>query len=250
MFEKIAGQDNLRLPAWSAFPIVVLCLMATFVSSACDDKPQPAAQEALPVGSIWILDSLDGRPLIEGSVVTMRVYVDSVGGSDGCNAYGGRFEVEIPLFDADGLLSPSGFDRTEMDCHEPEGVMEQADAYHSAFLQGKRYSVDDDVLEIFDDAGPASLVFVRPAALPKRSIELAGTAWRVLSEGDAELEERAATIVFLDDRLVTGVTSCRAYRASYSTSDGSINFPSTGMLSFTQSCSDDARRQEGEYTTF
>ena len=297
MYDKIAGLNNLRRSAWSIYCITVLCLIATSASSACDDKPQPAAaptptspltstithtptptgsptpastptaivgltvpspvsaspseatQEALPVEGIWLLDSLDGRPLIEGSVVTLRVKVDSVGGSDGCNRYGGQTEKGSP-FDADGAFSPSGFDRTEMLCLEPEGVMEQADPYHSAFLQGKRYSVVDDRLKIFDNAGTARLVFVRQAAFPERLIDLAGTAWRLLMEGDTEGEARAATLAFLDDRLVTGVTACRAYRATYSTSEGSIRFPSIGMLSFTQSCPEESRRLEGEYTDF
>ena len=248
---KTAGLNNLRRSAWSILCIIVLCLIATSVSSACDDKPQPVSQGALAVEGIWLLDSLDGRPLIEGSVVTLRVKVDSVGGSDGCNRYGAQTEKGSP-FDADGAFSPSGFAVTEMLCHEPEGVMEQADTYHSAFLQGKgkRYSVEDDHLKIFDNAGTARLDFVRQAALPERLIDLAGTAWRALMEGDTEGDARTATIAFLDDRLVTGVTACRAYRATYSTSEGSIRFPSIGMLSFTTSCPEESRRLEGEYTDF
>ena len=91
--------------------------------------------------------------------------MDSAGGNDGCNHYGGQAGKGSP-FKSDWVLSPSGFDRTTMSCPEPVGVMDQADAYYSAFLQGKSYRVVDDRLEILDDSGKIRLVFVRWAAFP------------------------------------------------------------------------------------
>ena len=107
-----------------------------------------------------------------------------------------------------------------------------------------------DRLEIFDRGGAARLVFVREAPLSGRPIDLGGTAWRLLMEGETGGDLRAPTLAFLDDRLVTGVTACRAYLATYSKSEGSVRFPSQSMLPSPQSCPEQSRRLEGEYGDF
>ena len=127
--------------------------------------------------------------------------------------------------------------------------MDQADAYTSALMQGERYRVVDDRLEILGSGDEATLVFIREKPLPGHPDDLAGTAWRLLAEDDAKGEARATTIAFLDDRLATGATACRDYLATYNAADGSVDFDSTGMLG-TQSCSGESRTLEGNYTDF
>ena len=46
------------------------------------------------------------------------------------------------------------------------------------------------------------------------------------------------------------MTACRAYLAEYSTSEGSVRFPSLSMLRSNQSCPEEPRRLEGEYGDF
>ena len=208
------------------------------------------AQTALPGDATWILDSLDGRPIIENSFVTLKIDEDLLVGYDGCNSYGGRFEDGRPIADAVGMFSGPPMARTQRDCAEPEGVTEQADAYVSVLMQGERYRVVGDRLEIFDSGDATRLVFVRQAHLPGRPINLGGTAWRLMIEGDADGDTRAATLAFLDDRLVTGVTACRAYLATYSNSEGSVRFPSQSMLRTPQPCPEELRRLEGEFGDF
>ena len=117
--------------------------------------PAPAsasapAQTALPGHATWVLDSLDGRPLIEESIVTLKVDENWFGGFDGCNSYGGRSEDGTSIADADGMFSGPPHEKTVMGCVEPEGIMDQADAYTSALMQGQRFRVVGDRLEIFD----------------------------------------------------------------------------------------------------
>ena len=188
------------------------------------------AQTALPGHATWVLDSLDGRPLIDESIVTLKVDENWFGGFDGCNSYGGRSEDETSIADADGMFSNPPLERTAMECVESEGIMDQADAYTSAPIQGERFRVVGDRLEIFDRGGEARLVFVREAPLSGRPNDLGGTAWRLLTEGGTNGDLRAATLAFLDDRLATGATACRAYLATYSISEGSVRFPSQSML--------------------
>ena len=211
--------------------------------------PAPA-QTALPGHATWVLDSLDSRPLIEESIVTLKVDENRLGGFDGCNSYGGQSEDGESIADADGMFSGPPLEKTAMDCVEPEGIMDQADTYASALMQGQSFRVVGDRLEIFDRGGAARLVFVREAPLSGRPIDLGGTAWRLLMEGATGGDLRAPTLAFLDDRLVTGVTACRAYLATYSKSEGSVHFPSQSMLPSPQSCPEQSRRLEGDYGDF
>ena len=152
------------------------------------------------------------------------------------------------------MFSGPPIGRTQRDCAEPEGVTEQSDAYVSVLMQGERYRVVGDRLEIFDSGDAARLVFARQVPLPGGPINLGGTAWRLMIEGDADGDTRAATLAFLDDRLVTGVTACRGflatYGATYSQSEGSVRFPSQSMLEFQQPCREESRRLEGEFGDF
>ncbi len=94
--------------------------------------------------------------------------------------------------------------------------------------------------------GAARLVFVRQVPLPGDPVDLQDAGWRLLEQGDTG----AATMSLLDDRLVIGVTACRAYIATYDRTEGCVRFPSTSMLSSMHSCPEDDRRMEGEFTDF
>ncbi len=199
----------------------------------------------------WVLETLDGRPIIEESTITLRVGDSWIDGIDGCNSYGGRSEEGAPVAGADGVLSIPPFGATQMLCPEPEGVMDQADAYIAALAQGERFVVADDRLEVLDSGGATRLIFVRRAPLPGSPFDLKGTAWRLIIEGDAMDGARAPTLAFLDHRLVTGATACRSYVATHRASEGALRFPGKGMLgSSRQPCTKNERTLEGEFTDF
>ena len=171
-------------------------------------------------------------------------------GFDGCNHYGGRSKDGAPIADADGRFSVQDGFRTERLCPEPQGIMDQADAYISALWRGERFRIVDDRLEVLDSGGATRLVFVKQELLPGHPVELEGTGWRLLIEADAMDGVRAPTLAFLDDRLVAGATACRSYVATYQPSEGSLRFPGTSMVGSPQSCGKDARILEGEFTDF
>ena len=211
----------------------------------------PSADTELAGEATWVLESLDGRPVIEGSVITLRIGDNWFDGIDGCNSYGGRSEDGARIAAADGTFTVAGADKTAMLCPEPEGVMDQADAYITALVQGEKFRITDDRLEILDSSGAARLVFVRQAPLSGSPMDLEGTAWRLLEEGDTDGDVRAPTMVFLDDRLLTGVTACRPYAAFYRTSNGNIRFPAVSMLTRDESsCPDESRTLQYDYTDF
>ena len=210
---------------------------------AGDATPAPPVQ---PSDGIWVLESIDGQPVIENSFVMLNVNEDLATGFDGCNRYGGQSVDGAPVFDVHGKFSAPPGPRTQMDCAVPEGLMDQADAYFSILMRLDTFRISGDRLEILDSEGATRLVFVRQAQLPGDLIDLQGAQWRLINQGDA----RAATMSFLNDRLVTGVTACRAYLATYRRTEGGIRFPSMSMLTYTHSCSEDASRMEGEFGDF
>ena len=128
--------------------------------------------------------------------------------------------------------------------------MEQGDAYISALMQGERYRIAGDRLEIMDGEGVVRLVFVSQA-LAGQPADLSGTSWRLITDDDVDHNEGETTLNF-NGRMVLGSTACRDYLAwySYAKSDGSMDFSRTSMLGSDESCSESARMLEGEYRSF
>ena len=233
-------------------------------ASSGDDLPVAAltpAGSVKPVNTassgdgIWVLDLVDGRPVIEERVVTLRIIGNGLDGYDGCNRYGGLSvegtEDETLVFGADGVFSRPPFARTEKGCYfldhaNPNVVMDQADAYFSALTRGERYRVAGDRLEILDGEGATRLVFVREAPLPGQPVDLGGTSWRLITDDDVDNDERLTTLIF-NGRQVTGSTACGDYLASYEMSEGSVSFPSRSGLGSVESCSELDLRRAGEY---
>ena len=120
-----------------------------------------------PGDGVWLLELLDGQPIIEKSVVRMRINGDQIEGFDGCNHYQGPIyagPIEdrngTPVASPDGVFSlPPSYAVSDVGCEESR--VSQADEYWSALTQGERYRVVDDRLEILDGEGATRLVFVR-----------------------------------------------------------------------------------------
>lgn len=228
-------------------PVATPSLDPTNVAVAPTDHVQ------LSGNGIWILESLDGDPIVEDSFVQVEIDENRADGYDGCNWFGGSSEDGTPVADKSGLFSFPLSARTARLCEEPSGVMEQSDAFFSALGQGETYRAAGERLEIIDDVGDVRLVFVKHVPLEGRVVELSETAWRLVEDDvHAPAASNAATMAFLDDRLVIGNTACRPYLATYSSTDGAVQFPSQSMLerSIWQSCSDKDRMLEGEFTDF
>ena len=207
--------------------------------------PGPAE---LSDGTVWVLEFLHDKPPVENTFITLSVKADRFGGSAGCNSYGGRSEGGSPIARAGGAFSTPPIERTVMGC--PAAIIDQENAYLKALRKAKKFRVIGDKLEILDTAGDATLVFIKQETLPGNPIELAGTQWRLLAEGDWEEDAPAVTLFFLDDYRAAGVAACRDYFATYGASEGRIGFPWMSMVgSSYPSCSDEIRSQEGRFTT-
>ena len=171
----------------------------------------------------------------------------------GAIATEGYLRRKLAVAGADGVFSRPPLLLTEkycfvMDHADPDVIVDQADAYISALIQGERYRVVGDRLEILDGEGATRLVFVREAPLPGQPVDLGGTSWRLITDDDVDNDERVTTLIF-NGRQVTGSTACGDYLASYEMSEGSVRFPSHGsMLGSVESCSELDRRRSGEFT--
>ena len=253
---------------------VIHLLLAVAVLSvlACDDSPTaptpvPAAEQQgggdqtwiqagsvkqldqpTPDGATWVLELVGGSPLIDGTFASLTIRGDGYGGFDGCNSFGGRSEDGALVAKPDGTFSAPDAAQTLMLCEGPNGIMEQADAYTDALLQGERFRVVGDRLEILDGAGEVVLALVRQAPLPGRPVDLVGTTWQLVVEDYEGHDVRAPTLAFLNEHIAAGVTVCRGYVAAYSVSEGRIRFPSLGMTGSTESCANELMRVEGRYT--
>ena len=205
------------LPLATSIPVEAVKPVQT--ESPGDDTPVAASTPAGPVepvnmagpaDGVWFLELLDGQPVIEEKVVTLRINGDQIEGIDGCNRYGGpvyagpkedRTPVAgTPVASADGVFSAPPLPRTEKGCYltdhaNPEVIMDQGDAYISALMQGERYRLAGDLLEILDSEGVVRLVLVSQA-LRGRPSDLRGTSWRLVTNDDVASDERMTTMIF------------------------------------------------------
>ena len=207
-------------------------------------------ESASPEGVTWVLETLHGEPVIDGTFVWLWLEGNTYEGVDGCNNYGGVNQHGTPVVGEDGGFNPASMAVTAMLCESPAGVMEQADEYLRLLgRQGQTLRVEGDHLEILDWSGQVGLVFVRQAPLAGHPVELSGTAWELVPGESAGEDVRAATLVFLDERHAVGITACRGYVASYRVSRERLNSWESGMTESGRSgCAEEARRQEGQFT--
>ena len=211
------------------------------------ETPKIEAAE-IPNGIKWVLETVDGSPLLDDTFASLTVRGDWYGGFDGCNSFGGRTEDGTPIARADGTFTAPAGASTAMLCEQPAGLMEQTSSYVRALWRGETYRLGGDQLEILDGTGATRLVLVRQEPLLGRPVDLVGTAWQLVAEDDEDRDARAPTLAFLTEHIVAGVTACRGYVAEYKLSDGRIRFPSLGMTGSAESCAVELLLIEGDYT--
>ena len=105
-------------------------------------------------GTSWVLTSLNGSRPMEGIQVTLVFEDGEISGSAGCNSYFGAYTIE----GADGLAF-SGIGSTLMACLEPEGIMDQEQAYFTALGSVAYYFKLGSMLMMLDAEATPLLVF-------------------------------------------------------------------------------------------
>ena len=228
-----------------------LGLLAMSVACGGDGSSQSPFEIPNPEGVTWVLQTMYGEPVLDGTFVWLRLDGDGYEGLDGCNRYGGQSGNGTQVVGADGEFNALPIFVNQAECEFPAGVMEQSDEYRRLLArQGQSLRVKGDRLEILDWAGEVGLVFVRRVPLPGKPVELAGTGWQLVVKDSADESVRAATLAFVDDHLAVGTTACRGYTAYYRAWDGRGTFPATSMTEYgtSSSCAGESRSQEGQFT--
>jgi len=167
-------------------------------------------------GTAWILVELDAeQPLIGASITAEFDEQGRVGGTSGCNSYGGQYQARGESMTIGALAG------TLMACAEP--VMAQESAFLAALGATASFSISGDRLSLHDSGGDARLVF------QAQSTALNGTSWTVLSYNNGEqavvsvVEATEVTVRFDESGQITGNAGCNDYSASYQISDDSIS---------------------------
>ena len=209
------------------------------------DYQSAFASSGIPNGVRWNLESLDGKPLLEGTFIALTVDGNSYGGGDGCNSFGGRTESALPVAEKNGSFMGSAIPLAETMalCVSPDGsddIMKQAEAYKRAVRSGRAFQIDGDRLKILDGSGEVRVVFVRRPTLPGQPFELAGTQWRMVDEDGEYGDAPVATLAFLNEHLAGGTTACRDFVLDYRVSEGGkLSFSGRGRYGPADSCTEE-----------
>jgi heat shock protein HslJ len=173
-------------------------------------EPQSAAADL--DGSEWVLLTLNGQSLVEGTHITLSFDGAEARGYAGCNGYGSHGGV----FAGPGRLKErKEVAQTVRLCLDPEGVIEQEEAYMGALQAAVSYRLDGDRLELSDGSGRATLIYQRRTGERTNPADLIGTKWQLVSlDGDSLIPGTTITIVFLPGEA-TGSAGCRDYAARY-----------------------------------
>ena len=93
----------------------------------------------------WTLVSYANNPPVEGTIVSLQFKDGQISGNAGCNHYGGSYKI------SGQTISFSDIYATEMFCSDPQGVMDQEQAYLAALKAVERFDLAANVLTIFTD---------------------------------------------------------------------------------------------------
>jgi heat shock protein HslJ len=190
--------------------IVVLSLAALPVRSYAADPNRL-------IGTQWKLlrygaENAPVSPVGEQSI-TLIFGADSIGGSGGCNTYGGSYRVDGTTISFSNIFS------TLIAC-EPEEIAKQEQAYFRALRTATEFRFADGLLIIGYGTGE-TLVFTR-------LLTFADSTWRLIaiespSAGLELTQERAITLKLTADGA-GGSSGCNTYRTTPTYREDSISF--------------------------
>jgi heat shock protein HslJ len=189
-------------------------------------------QEATPLlGTTWELMGYNNgkggfASAIAGTEITALFGEDGqLSGSAGCNTYHTAYEIGGNPAAASGSISiPGPVASTMMMCGEPEGIMEQEQAYLAALESARTYEIEGAQLTIYDAQGTRALSFT---AL--ESVSLLGPTWLVTRYNNGKggytsaLLDTEITAMFGEDGSLTGSAGCNNYTSSYEVEGDAIS---------------------------
>ena len=207
--------------------VLVSCVQPSSTSA------EPTGDEAKLDGTEWVLESLSGKPLLEGTNITLEFGDGRYGGYSGCNFYGGNYTA------TDATVEFVGGPTTAVGCDRP--ILQQEERYARAFGYGTEvgYRVTGNRLEFVNSTNDVTLVFTQKPQLPMNPADLVGTKWRLRAVSGEDIPADAlVTLNFPAAGIFNGVLGCIDYSGKYTAEGDDIWFGEYGH--------DYARCSEGE----
>jgi heat shock protein HslJ len=202
-------------------------------------------------GTRWQLASFDGGAastgLVAGSQITAEFADGKVGGTAGCNSYGGSYTVSGPN------ISIGELNQTLIGCDTP--LADQEAKYTAALLAATTYQINGDTLAIEHPGG--TLRFEKLQPTPDQALE--GITWHLTTFVTGEV----ASSLFADTRItaqfaggnLSGEAGCNSYSGGYTVTGNGITVSELGATKM--ACAADVMAQEqaflkalGAATTF
>ena len=135
-----SNNRTLRISMW------IIAVLTVSLLAAC------AAQPVKDVANTeWMLESINGVPVMEGIEITASFTENQISGSSGCNSYSGGYEV-----DGTTLSITSPMPSTMMACDED--IMDLELAFLMALQSSQSFDIQNGAL-IITSANGASLNF-------------------------------------------------------------------------------------------
>jgi heat shock protein HslJ len=135
--------------------LIIAVMALALLLAGCGSSP---AESPSLEGTEWVLVTLRGETPLPDTAPSAEFSADQISGSTGCNTYFGTYEV------SGGELSIGDVASTEMWCMEPEGVMDQEQAFLAALASVASYRLAGERLELLDGTGGVILLFEPQAA--------------------------------------------------------------------------------------
>ena len=192
-----------QIDAFSPSPLDGSIVAADSVNVGYGESPG-AGDLVKPENHFWSLVALNGRSLIEDTLITLQFENFQASGSSGCNRYNTSFERSGTYLNF-GIVTS-----TAMECEEPEGVLAQESEYYTALERVAAFQVENQQLHLFDNSG--SLLLVYDAVV----------MGNIFSEIEADLPEDAVVYVQLND---VSLADAEAKPIAEQVISGAIGFP-------------------------
>jgi len=221
--------------------LITLTMLGGLALAACAPSGAPNTTSLPLNGTSWLLATLNGKPALTETQVSLNFEADRLSGSDGCNRFNGGYEASDSKFSVGQNLAS-----TMMACPEP--IMQQAAAFTQALTKAGSYQNDGKQLTLLDADGKALAVF------NAQSQSLEGASWIVTGYNNGKqavvgvLSGSNLTASFGPDGKLSGSAGCNNYNASYKVSTNTIQIgpaATTRMM-----CSDPAGVMEQEMQFF
>lgn len=154
--------------------------------------PQAPEEEAVVLEEhLWLLQELNGSPVLEGTQLTAEFMEGRVAGNAGCNNFSATYErtFERLTFDAPAA--------TRQACSEPQGIMEQENAFLTALTESQTFVIENGQLRVMNANSDTSMVFAAAVAgrLVSEAAELPGDAVIIVQLQDVSVADAPAQVL-------------------------------------------------------